>query len=167
MRFWMIHAQDWLPGKIMGCLWGISSLNDSLEWLTTTCHLSGFGCEKLWLQIDGLMLKRRNSFAKALELRLVCIKPLKWSCLSLAYWWWYMTRRCVFCYMYSIYMERKHVRRDHEQGLDFYVSHWCFECKGDWTLVFNSLTPGKCGYNLKLIIFKLLSRINILKISCE
>ena len=33
--------------------------------------------------------------------------------------------------------------------------------------VFNSLAPGRCGCYLKLVIFKLVSRINILSISCE
>ena len=31
----------------------------------------------------------------------------------------------------------------------------------------NSLVPGICGYYIKLVIFKLVSRINILSISCE
>ena len=37
--------------------------------------------------IDGLMQKRRNSIANALELRLICIKPSIWytsrECLAL------------------------------------------------------------------------------------
>ena len=32
---------------------------------------------------------------------------------------------------------------------------------------FNSLAPGRCGCNLKLVIFKLTSRVDILSISCE
>ena len=31
----------------------------------------------------------------------------------------------------------------------------------------NSLVPGRCGCNLKLVIFKLTSRLDILSISCE
>ena len=31
----------------------------------------------------------------------------------------------------------------------------------------NSLAPGKCGCYLKLMIFKLVSRINVLSILCE
>ena len=31
----------------------------------------------------------------------------------------------------------------------------------------NSLTPGRCSCNLKLIIFKLMSRIDVLSLSCE
>ena len=31
----------------------------------------------------------------------------------------------------------------------------------------NSLAPGRCGCYLKLVVFKLVSRINILSISCE
>ena len=31
----------------------------------------------------------------------------------------------------------------------------------------NSLVPGRCGCNLKLVIFKLTSRVYILNISCE
>ena len=31
----------------------------------------------------------------------------------------------------------------------------------------NSLTPGRCGCNLKSVMFKLISRIDILSISCE
>ena len=31
----------------------------------------------------------------------------------------------------------------------------------------NSLVPGRCGCNLKLVIFKLTARVDILSISCE
>ena len=33
--------------------------------------------------------------------------------------------------------------------------------------LFNSLAPGKCCCNLELVIYKLISRIDIMNISCE
>ena len=45
-----------------------------------------------------------------------------------------------------------------------HVDGW-LHCWGIW--LFNSLAPGRCGCYLKSVIFKLVSQINILSISCE
>ena len=42
--------------------------------------------KRCWIHIDGLMQKRHNSIANALELRLFCIKPWIY-CSSHACWW--------------------------------------------------------------------------------
>ena len=59
---------------------------------------------------------------------------------------------------------------------DFIVSNWqwalIYLLKKNWCWIgnkpfFNSLAPGRCGCYLKLVIFKLVSRINIMSISCK
>ena len=43
----------------------------------------------------------------------------------------------------------------------------CIKLKTSWNTKFNSLAPGRSGSNFKLVIYKLISRIDILSISCE
>ena len=52
---------------------------------------------------------------------------------------------------------------EHGEGVTLYTKLW--SVMTDPCL--NSLAPGRCGYYLKLIIFKLASRINVLSVSCE
>ena len=47
------------------------------------------------------------------------------------------------------------------------VTNYCFNLSYQIVQLFNSLAPGRCSCNLKLIIFKLVSKIDVLRVSYE
>ena len=52
--------------------------------LSSNSNTECSSCDLIYLNIDGLEQEKRNSIAKALELRLSCTNPLIWSMFLLA-----------------------------------------------------------------------------------